>query len=94
MLEPRLSLQLALKQLSPAVRPRPCSAAVLQFSVHEVGQLVPLLPKPCSPISSSRWQTQDLDGNRVLFQVATTAGKARPDPNRSKKKEEIASVSP
>lgn len=62
-------MQLALKQLSPGVRARPCSSAVLQFSVREIGQLVPLLPKPCSPISSTRWQTEDLDGNKVLFQV-------------------------
>lgn len=48
----------------------PCSSAVLQFSVEEIGQLVPLLPNPCTPISSTRWQTEDLDGNKVLFQVA------------------------
>uniref|UniRef100_A0A3B4G2F7 Family with sequence similarity 124B n=1 Tax=Pundamilia nyererei TaxID=303518 RepID=A0A3B4G2F7_9CICH len=47
-------------------------SAVLQFSVEEIGQLVPLLPNPCTPISATRWQTEDLDGNKVLFQV--TAG--------------------
>lgn len=62
-------MQLAVKQLSPGVRVRPCTSAVLQFSVEEMGQLVPLLPHPCSPISSTRWQTEDLDGNKVLFQV-------------------------
>lgn len=69
--EPGLCLQLALKQLSPGVRVEPCSSAVLQFSVEEIGQLVPLLPNPCTPISTTRWQTEDLDGNKVLFQVSS-----------------------
>ena len=68
--EPGLCLQLALKQLSPGVRVEPCISAVLQFSVDEIGQLVPLLPNPCTPISNTRWQTEDLDGNKVLFQVS------------------------
>lgn len=62
-------MQLALKQLSPGVRVKPCNSAALQFRVEEIGQLVPLLPNPCSPISDTRWQTEDLDGNKVLFQV-------------------------
>ncbi|MEQ2276399.1 hypothetical protein XENORESO_019197, partial [Xenotaenia resolanae] len=66
--EPGLCLQLALKQLSPGVGVEACSSAVLQFSVEEMGQLVPLLPNPCTPISTTRWQTEDLDGNKVLFQ--------------------------
>uniref|UniRef100_A0A3Q3WLZ0 FAM124 domain-containing protein n=1 Tax=Mola mola TaxID=94237 RepID=A0A3Q3WLZ0_MOLML len=75
--EPGLCLQLALKQLSPGVRVEPCGSAVLQFSVEEIGQLVPLLPNPCTPISPTRWQTEDLDGNKVLFQVSH---KPRGDP--------------
>ncbi|XP_029923012.1 protein FAM124B isoform X2 [Myripristis murdjan] len=76
--EPGLCLQLALKQLSPGVRVEPCSSAVLQFRVEEIGQLVPLLPNPCTPISTTRWQTEDLDGNKVLFQVKTPAQPQRP----------------
>ncbi|KAM9853501.1 protein FAM124A [Aulostomus maculatus] len=76
--EPGLCLQLALKQLSPGVRVEPCNSAVLQFSVEEIGQLVPLLPNPCTPISTTRWQTEDLDGNKVLFQVKTPAQPQRP----------------
>ncbi|KAM6946386.1 LOW QUALITY PROTEIN: protein FAM124B [Aplochiton taeniatus] len=64
-----LSLQLAVRQLAPGVRVEPCGSAVLQFRVREMGQLVPLLPNPCTPISATRWQTEDLDGNKVLFQV-------------------------
>ncbi|XP_030633879.1 protein FAM124B [Chanos chanos] len=73
-----LSLQLALKQLSPGVRVEPCHSAVLQFRVGEIGQLVPLLPNPCSPISPTRWQTEDLDGNKILFQVKVPAQPSRP----------------
>ncbi|XP_038123910.1 protein FAM124B isoform X2 [Cyprinodon tularosa] len=76
--EPGLCLQLALKQLSPGVGVEACTSAVLQFSVEEMGQLVPLLPNPCTPISSTRWQTEDLDGNKVLFQVKTPAQPQRP----------------
>ncbi|KAG7471077.1 hypothetical protein MATL_G00120590 [Megalops atlanticus] len=64
-----LCLQLAIKQLSPGVRVEPCDSAVLQFRAEEIGQLVPLLPNPCTPISATRWQTEDLDGNKILFQV-------------------------
>ncbi|XP_067363678.1 protein FAM124B isoform X1 [Channa argus] len=76
--EPGLCLQLALKQLSPGVRVEPCSSAVLQFSVEEIGQLVPLLPNPCTPISNTRWQTEDLDGNKLLFQVKTPSQLQQP----------------
>ncbi|KAJ7990508.1 hypothetical protein DPEC_G00301060 [Dallia pectoralis] len=71
--EPGLCLQLALKQLSPGVTVEACNSAVLQFRVKEIGQLVPLLPNPCTPISASRWQTEDLDGNKILFQVKAPA---------------------
>ncbi|XP_063060616.1 uncharacterized protein LOC134453796 [Engraulis encrasicolus] len=64
-----VTLQLALKQLAPGVRVQPCESAVLQFRAGEIGQLVPLLPNPCGPISATRWQTEDLDGNKILFQV-------------------------
>uniref|UniRef100_A0A672MCD0 Family with sequence similarity 124 member B n=1 Tax=Sinocyclocheilus grahami TaxID=75366 RepID=A0A672MCD0_SINGR len=67
--EAGFSLQLAIKQLTPGVRVEPCYSAVLQFRVEEIGQLVPLLPNTCSPISASRWHTEDLDGNKILFQV-------------------------
>ncbi|KAG5269602.1 hypothetical protein AALO_G00203890 [Alosa alosa] len=73
-----VTLQLALKQLQPGVRVQPCGSAVLQFSAGEIGQLVPLLPNPCSPISATRWQTEDLDGNKILFQVKGCVQAQRP----------------
>ncbi|XP_062058138.1 protein FAM124B [Lepus europaeus] len=63
------ALQLSLKQLPLGISVDPKESSVLQFKVQEIGQLVPLLPNPCVPISSTRWQTQDYDGNKILLQV-------------------------
>lgn len=63
------ALQLSLKQLPLGMSVDPKESSVLQFKVQEIGQLVPLLPNPCVPISRTRWQTQDYDGNKILLQV-------------------------
>ncbi|XP_066477610.1 protein FAM124B [Tiliqua scincoides] len=63
------AVQLCLKQLPLGMSIDLKESSVLQFKVHEIGQLVPLLPNPCVPISSTRWQTEDYDGNRILLQV-------------------------
>ncbi|XP_052049484.1 protein FAM124B [Apodemus sylvaticus] len=68
------SLQLSLKQLPLGMSVDPRESSVLQFRVQEIGQLVPLLPNPCVPISSTRWQTQDYDGNKILLQVQPKPG--------------------
>ncbi|XP_005395539.1 PREDICTED: protein FAM124B [Chinchilla lanigera] len=68
------SLQLSLKQLPPGMAVDPKESCVLQFKVQEIGQLVALLPNPCVPISSTRWQTQDYDGNKILLQVQSNPG--------------------
>ncbi|XP_078058626.1 protein FAM124A isoform X1 [Mustelus asterias] len=62
-------IQLSLKQLPLGVPVDVKESAVLQFRVHAIGELVPLLPNPCIPISNTRWQTEDYDGNKILFQV-------------------------
>ncbi|XP_075273431.1 protein FAM124B [Opisthocomus hoazin] len=64
-----LAVQLCLKQLPIGVVAEPKESSALQFKVQEMGQLVPLLPNPCIPISSTRWQTQDYEGNTILLQV-------------------------
>ncbi|XP_051870405.1 protein FAM124A [Pristis pectinata] len=64
-----VEIQLSLKRLPKGQRPTPSQSAVLEFRVHDVGCLVPLLPNPCSPISEKRWQTEDYDGNKLLLQV-------------------------
>lgn len=79
-----MCLQLALKQLPAGVPVEPCSSTVLQFDVDEVGQLVPLLPHPCGPISATRWQTEDLDGNKVLFQVRRRCHLSFPRPSEAR----------
>uniref|UniRef100_A0A8C3WYD3 Family with sequence similarity 124 member B n=1 Tax=Catagonus wagneri TaxID=51154 RepID=A0A8C3WYD3_9CETA len=68
------TLQLSLKQLPLGTGVDPKEASVLQFRVQEIGQLVPLLPHPCVPISRTRWQTQDYDGNKILLQVQLNPG--------------------
>ncbi|XP_072897067.1 protein FAM124B isoform X1 [Hemitrygon akajei] len=62
-------IQLSLKQLPLGTPVDLKESAVLQFRVHAIGELVPLLPNPCIPISNTRWQTEDYDRNKILFQV-------------------------
>ncbi|XP_054441585.1 protein FAM124B [Pteronotus mesoamericanus] len=68
------ALQLSLKQLPLGMSVDPKESSVLQFKVQEIGQLVPLLPHPCVPISRTRWQTQDYDGNKILLQIQSNPG--------------------
>ncbi|XP_016053207.1 PREDICTED: protein FAM124B [Miniopterus natalensis] len=68
------ALQLSLKQLPLGASVDPKESSVLQFKVQEIGQLVPLLPHPCVPISRTRWQTQDYDGNKILLQIQPNPG--------------------
>ncbi|XP_072474079.1 protein FAM124B [Notamacropus eugenii] len=68
------SIQLSLKPLPLGMSVELKESSVLQFKVQEIGQLVPLLPNPCIPISSTRWQTQDYDGNKIILQVQTNPG--------------------
>ncbi|XP_032729780.1 protein FAM124A [Lontra canadensis] len=64
-----VDIQFSLKRLPCDQTPIPTDSSVLEFRVKDIGELVPLLPKPCSPISEGRWQTEDLDGNKILLQV-------------------------
>nr|XP_054495611.1 protein FAM124B [Agelaius phoeniceus] len=70
---PHVAVQLCLKQLPIGVTAEPPDSAALQFRVQEIGQLVPLLPNPCVPISSTRWQTQDYEGNTILLKVQSSS---------------------
>ncbi|KAL2301090.1 hypothetical protein Nmel_011647 [Mimus melanotis] len=70
---PHVAVQLCLKQLPIGVVAEPRDSAALQFKVQEIGQLVPLLPNPCVPISSTRWQTQDYEGNTILLKVQSSS---------------------
>ncbi|KAK6486827.1 protein FAM124A-like [Huso huso] len=64
-----MEIQLSLKRLPKDQYPTPAESAIIEFRVKEIGQLVPLLPNPCTPISDIRWQTEDYDGNKILLQV-------------------------
>nr|DBA26012.1 TPA: hypothetical protein GDO54_010326 [Pyxicephalus adspersus] len=68
-----ISIQLSLKQLAPGVSVQVKDGCALQFTIQAIGQLVPLLPYPCVPISDTQWQTQDYDGNRILLLVADSS---------------------
>ncbi|XP_066182361.1 protein FAM124B [Sylvia atricapilla] len=70
---PHVAVQLCLKQLPIGVAAEPRDSSALQFKVQEIGQLVPLLPNPCVPISSTRWQTQDYEGNTILLKVQSSS---------------------
>ncbi|XP_048362191.1 protein FAM124B [Sphaerodactylus townsendi] len=68
-----IAVQLCLKQLPLGLLVDLKESSVLQFKVHEIGQLVPLLPNPCVPLSSTRWQTEDYEGNKILLQVQNSS---------------------
>ncbi|XP_025020768.1 protein FAM124B isoform X1 [Python bivittatus] len=70
-----LVVQFCLKQLPLGMSVDPKESSVLQFKVYEIGELVPLLPNPCVPISNTRWQTEDYEGNKILLQVQSTGSK-------------------
>ncbi|XP_049709283.1 protein FAM124A isoform X4 [Elephas maximus indicus] len=65
-----VDIQFSLKRLPREQTPVPTDSSVLEFRVKDLGQLVPLLPNPCSPISEGRWQTEDHDGNKILLQAS------------------------
>ncbi|XP_013390761.1 protein FAM124A [Lingula anatina] len=65
-------VQFALKRLPQDIHPHPTDSAILQFRVPDVGQIVPLFPNVCSPLSDTRWQTKDHDGNTIILQVTET----------------------
>ncbi|KAL0985603.1 hypothetical protein UPYG_G00159320 [Umbra pygmaea] len=66
---PDTEIQLSFKRLPRGQIPTPTDSAVMEVRVSDVGALVPLLPRPCTPISEVRWQTEDYDGNKILLQV-------------------------
>ena len=68
-------VQFALKKLKGETTPRVLESVKLQFRVPEVGNLVPLFPNICKPVSDRMWETQDHDGNTIVIEVI---GKPRP----------------
>ncbi|XP_066237028.1 protein FAM124A isoform X1 [Saccopteryx leptura] len=77
-----VDIQFSLKRLPCDQNPVPTDSSLLEFRVKDIGELVPLLPNPCSPISEGRWQTEDHDGNKILLQ-AQRVHKKFPKPRRA-----------
>ncbi|XP_077872184.1 protein FAM124A isoform X2 [Ictidomys tridecemlineatus] len=77
-----VDIQFSLKRLPCDQNPVPTDSSLLEFRVKDIGELVPLLPNPCSPISEGRWQTEDHDGNKILLQ-AHKVYKKFPKPSRA-----------
>ncbi|XP_055982213.1 protein FAM124A [Sorex fumeus] len=77
-----VDIQFSLKRLPRDQNPVPMDSSVLEFRVKDIGELVPLLPNPCSPISEGRWQTEDHDGNKILLQAQRVHRKF-PQPRRA-----------
>uniref|UniRef100_A0A673L867 Si:dkeyp-74a11.1 n=1 Tax=Sinocyclocheilus rhinocerous TaxID=307959 RepID=A0A673L867_9TELE len=65
---PETEIQLSFKRMPHGQNPVPTENTVMEIRVRDVGELVPLLPCPCTPISDVRWQTNDYDGNKILLQ--------------------------
>ncbi|XP_069103942.1 protein FAM124A-like isoform X1 [Argopecten irradians] len=62
-------VQFALKKIQSDIKPRALDCVKLQFRVTDVGQIVPLFPNVCKPLSDTRWQTTDHDGNVIVLEV-------------------------
>ena len=65
-------VQFALKKLKGETRPRVLDCVRLQFRVSQVGNMVPLFPNICKPISDRMWATTDHDGNNIIIDVMDT----------------------
>ncbi|KAL3848432.1 hypothetical protein ACJMK2_019290 [Sinanodonta woodiana] len=67
-------IQFTLKKIQGDTKIRPVDCVKLQFRVTGVGHLVPLFPNVCKPVSNSKWETTDHDGNSIVLDVAMTSG--------------------
>ncbi|XP_018105685.1 protein FAM124A-like isoform X1 [Xenopus laevis] len=68
-------IEFSLKRLVKGQKPVPLESSLLEFRVRDFGQLIPLLPNQCIPISEGRWKTEDHDGNKILLQAQYLARK-------------------
>lgn len=64
-----MEIQLSFKRLPQGQDPTHTECALIEMRVRNINGLIPLLPRPCKPISDTRWQTKDYDGNKILLQV-------------------------
>lgn len=62
-------IQLALKKLQEDTKPRTLDSVRLHFIVTDIGNIVSYLPNVCRPLSDTRWETTDNDGNIVVLET-------------------------
>lgn len=61
-------VQFALKKLGGETTPRSPACVKIQFRVPELAHVVPLFPNICKPLSDTRWETTDHDGNTIILE--------------------------
>lgn len=62
-------IQLSLKKIPKSIKCQQTTNGILSFRVCQLGHVVPLLPNVCTPLTDDRWQTTDLDGNKIYLDV-------------------------
>lgn len=67
--QPCYDVQFALKKLPKDIHPKKLDSIRMQFRITDVGHIVPLFPNICQPLSDTKWQTTDHDGNTVVLDV-------------------------
>lgn len=75
--------QFALKKLKGETTPRVLDSVKLQFRVSQVGNMVPLFPNICKPVSDRLWETTDHDGNNIVIEVIGTCRNRTSTPSES-----------
>ena len=66
-------IQLALKKLQSDTKPRVLENVKIQFRVNDISNIMPMFPNVCRPLSDSRWETTDNDGNVVVIETPVVA---------------------
>ncbi|XP_005108969.1 formin-like protein 5 [Aplysia californica] len=70
--QPEYDVQFALKRVEPGTQVLRLDSVHIQVKVKDIGQLVPLFPNVCRPVSDVTWQTTDHEGNTVVLDVVRT----------------------
>ena len=76
-------VQLALKKLQSDIKPRVLENVKIQFRVSDISNIMPLLPNVCRPLSDSRWETTDYDGNVVVIETRSTGSSSYSSSDRA-----------
>ena len=66
---PEYDIQFALKRVESDTKVVLLEDVHIQVKVKDMGQLVPLFPNVCRPVSDTEWHTTDHDGNLIILDV-------------------------